>query len=199
MKGEIMRRLKMLVGSSSVPNQSGRRTWCCGMLAVMAALLLWAWPATAGEKQAVENMAITIDFDSGQTSATPSGNVHIRNLRAVYMVLSDNPLVAGRLTVVGDFNADAQLNGVGSGKSTFEIGTWDLSTGAPVFIPSPTGGLFLGTWESKGNLAGPFTVQSAGHGVAGEVEGMQFNAEGQAPDALSSHYTGWLLDPHAKK
>jgi hypothetical protein len=199
MKGEIMRRLKMLVGSSSVLNQSGSRTWCCGMLAVMAALLLWAWPATAGEKQSVNAVATYLSFDFGQTSVTPSGNIHLNSMGAVCMVLSANPLATGRLTWVGDFEGDAQLNGSGAGTGIFEVGTWDFSSGVPVFESSPAGGLWVTKWETRGSLAGlGYAGKVVGHGVAGEVEGMQENLDfegGGGPD----QYTGWLLDPHAKK
>ncbi len=184
---------------SSLLKQSKPLTACSGMLAGLAALLLWTWPATAGEKQAVESVGVIIGFDPGQTSVTPSGNVHIRGFSEVEMIVSENPLTTGRLTVVGDWNGDAELKGVGSGTSTFEVGTWDLSSGAPVFIPSPTGGLWRSVWEGNGTLGGQATLHAIGHGVAGEVAGMVYTVEGQAATALPVHYIGWLLDPHANK
>src|SRR5512147_1238222 len=106
------------------------------LLAGVAAVLVWAWPAIAGEKQALEAVSVTLSFDPGQASATPSGNLHIKGMTAANMIVSANPLFTGRLTWVGNFNGDAQLNGVGSGTGIFEVGTWDLSSDAPVFIPS---------------------------------------------------------------
>jgi len=39
------------------------------------------------------------------------------------MMVSANPLLTGRLTWVGDWNGDAELNGVGAGTGVFEVGT----------------------------------------------------------------------------
>ncbi len=35
--------------------------------------------------------------------------------------------------------------------------------------------------------------------MAGELEGMQYNVEAQATNALIAFYTGYLLDPHGGK
>ena len=169
-----------------------------GMLAPLAALVLWASPVAASQKVPVSNLAITIDYTPGQTHVSANGNVHVKGLQVVYMLLGENPLVVGRLTVTGNFNGDADLNGVGSGSSVLEVGSWDFSLGYPVFVPSPEGGRFEARWESQGNLQGASTVWAVGHGVAGEVEGMTYSVVGEAGDPLSAVYTGWLLDPHAR-
>ena len=176
--------------------QSGITRW--SLLAGVAAVLVWAWPATAGQKQAVEAVSVTLSFDPGQASATPGGNIHIKGMTAVNMLVSENPLFTGRLTWVGNFNGDAQLNGVGSGTGMFEVGTWDLSSGAPVFIPSPAGGLYVTTWQGQGNPISAYEVKVVGHGIAGEVAGMQFDVIGNG-DLFSTLYSGELLDPHAEK
>jgi hypothetical protein len=184
---------------SSDLKRSHSTAWWCGMLAGLAALLVWASPAAAGEKQSVEAVASYLSFDFGQTSVTPSGNIHLNSMGAVCVVVSANPLVTGRLTWVGDFQGDGQLNGSGSGTGNWEVGTWDLSSGVPIFKPSPAGGLWVTKWEARGSLAGlGYTGKFVAHGVAGEVEGMQENLE-FAGGGLTDYYTGQILDPHAKK
>jgi hypothetical protein len=168
------------------------------MLASLATLLVLAGPAAAGQKVTAESVSDAIAFDPGTVAVTRSGNLHFTGMRSVNIVLSDNPLATGRLTCVGDFQGDAELNGAGHGKGIFEVGTWDFSPDVPVFTRSPAGGLWVTTWQSQGNLLGPFDVNVVGHGVAGEVEGMQFQAEAQG-DAGTGHYAIQLLDPHAKK
>jgi len=73
----------------------------------LAALLVWAGPATTGEKQTVEITGVYLAIDWGQASVTPSGNVHVDGLSATVMMVSDNPLVTGRLTWAGKWNGDA--------------------------------------------------------------------------------------------
>ena len=166
------------------------------MLPAFAALLLWAWPATAGEKQAASVVGTYLGLDLGQASQTPSGNMHLKDVVAVVMMISDNPLVNGRLTWTGNINTDAQGNGVGSGTGVFEVGTWDFISGAPVFTASE--GLWVTKWEFKGNMFGPYTVKVIAHGVAGEVEGMQFDFAAQGGGGID-YYSGSILDPHATK
>ncbi len=168
------------------------------MLAGLAALLVWAGPVTAGEKQAVEITGQYLAIDWGQTSVTPSGNVHVVGLSATVMMVSDNPLVTGRLTWVGIWNGDAELNGGGSGTGLFEVGTWDLSSGVPVFTPSPTGALWVTKWEMRGNPNGPYEGKVMGHGIAGEVEGMQFDLAGLGGAGVDN-YSGEVLDPQAEE
>jgi hypothetical protein len=188
----------------SVLNRGGARTWCCAMLAGLA-LLSWAWPAAGGQKQAIQSIAVAVGGSSGEASVTPGGTVHIRGLSAVYMVLSGNPLTAGRLTVTGNFNGDLSMDGAGSGSGTFEIGTWDLSSGVPVFVASAAGGYFQTRWEVKGVLGGAGSLKGVGHGVAGEAEGMTFVFEGETNvwdselQTYVTKYTGWLLDPKSEK
>ena len=165
--------------------------------AVLAALLVWAWPATAGEKQTVEIVATYLASDWGQASVTPSGNIHIKDMGATCMMVSDNPLVTGRLVWVGNANGDAELNAVGAGTGVFEVGTWDLSNPQqPVFTPSPAGGLWVTKWEMKGQFPVNYEGKVMGHGVAGEVEGMQFDLAGQGGGGVD-YYSGELLDPQA--
>jgi hypothetical protein len=171
-----------------------------GLVSVAAALLVWACPTAAGVKQAVEIAAIYLAQPTiGEVDVTPSLNVHIKGLKATQMMLSENPLVTGRLSWKGNVNVDAQGNGVGAGTGTFEVGTWALSSGVPVFTPSPLSGQWETKFEIKGNLNGPYTVKVIGHGVAGEVEGMQFIFEARWISTGVDAYSGEILNPHAKK
>jgi hypothetical protein len=178
--------------------KSRRLRWST-LAAIPVALLVLAWPVTAGVKQTVEATGIYLAIDMGQASQTPSGNIHVKNISAVVMMESANPLLNGRLTWVGDWNGDAQLNGGGQGTGVFEVGTWagDLSSGL-VFTPSASGGTWVTKWEVKGNPAGPYAGKVTGHGVAGEVEGMQFDAA-LTGGAGVDDYSVQLLDPHAQK
>ncbi len=116
------------------------------------------------------------------------------------MAVSSNPLVNGRITTEGNFEGDAELNGSGSGPGLFEVGTWDLSSGSPVFTPSPAGGLWVTTWELRGSMAGlGYVGRVVAHGIAGEVEGMQATSYFQGGGGSTDYYTGQILDPHAKK
>jgi hypothetical protein len=170
------------------------------MLAGLAALLVWAWPALAGVKHAVEAVAIYLSLDPGEARATPSGNVHVKDMGAVCMMVSENPLFAGRLTWTGNFEGDAQMNGAGSGTGVFEVGTWDLSSDVPVFIPSSTGGRWVTKWEARGSLSGlGYVGKVVGHGIAGEVEGMQFDVELVGGITGADYYSGQLLNPQAEK
>jgi hypothetical protein len=185
---------KEIIMNRSVINQGGARNWCCAMLAGLV-LLSWAGPVSGGEKQAVQSVAIAVGYTPGKMSVTPGGTIHVEGFTVVYMVLSANPLTNGRLTVTGNFNGDLTLDGVGSGHSSFEVGTWDLSSEVPAFTPSAAGGCWASKWESKGILGGEGAIHALGHGIAGEVEGMIYAVVGQAdPDGVAA-YTGWLLDP----
>jgi hypothetical protein len=177
---------------SSVITQFGLTTSGLGMLAALAALLLWASPVAAAQKVQISNTASMLDFLPGQTTVSPDGKVHIKGFQAVYMMQSDNPLVAGKLTVIGDFNGDQNLNGEGFGTAVFEVGTWDSSG----FHSS--GGRYQALWVSQGNLETGSTVWAAGHGVAGDVEGISYYAVGQPENPLTTVYMGWLIIPHAK-
>lgn len=174
----------------------GRRSRC-HMATGLATLLVFALPAVAGEKQEVFCTGEGLAFDPGQTTVTPSGRVHLRGMGSEAKMESANPLFTGRLTWVGNFNGDATLTGVGSGTGVFEIGTWDSSTAPPVFTPSPAGGVYVTKWEGRGNPLGPYEIKIIGHGIAGEVEGMQFNVTGVGSLFLT-YYNGQLLDPHHK-
>ncbi len=184
----------------SVLNRGGARTWCCAMLAGLA-LLSWVWPAAGGQKQNLQSIGVSMGFTMGEMRVTPGGTILIEGLSAVYMMLSDNPLTAGRLTVTGNFNGDSSLYGVSSGSAIFEVGVWDLSSGAPVFKASAAGSQWAGRWELKGILGGAITQHKAvGHGIAGEVQGMVYAVEGQTvwDEGLKMYvtaYSGWLLDP----
>ena len=68
----------------------------------------------------------------------------------------------------------------------------------PVFIPSPTGGLWVTKWEMRGNPTGFYEGKVMGHGIAGEVEGMQFDLAGQGGGGVDS-YSGEILDPQAEE
>ena len=68
----------------------------------------------------------------------------------------------------------------------------------PVFAPSPNGGRWVTKWEGKGNPNGSYEVKVIGHGIAGEVEGMQFGLAAQGGGGVDN-YSGQLLDPHAEK
>ncbi len=176
----------------------GRRTRWSMRVAVLAALLVWAWPATAGEQQPVAIVGQYLAMDFGQASVTPSGNIHLHGAGAVVMMMSENPLVTGRLTWVGDWLGDPELNGAGSGTGVFEVGTWDLSSGAPVFVPSPTGGRWVTKWEIRGNPNTFYEGKVMARGVAGEVEGMLLNLAAEGGGGVD-YYSGDLLDPLASE
>jgi hypothetical protein len=169
------------------------------LLAGLAAVLVWAGPAIAGVKQTCEGIGYIFFFEPSEWSVTPSGNIRM-SAKAGQVMLLDNPLLTGRFTYEGDANMDAQMNGVLSGTGVYEVGTWDFGGALPVFTPSPGGGQWVVQWEAKGNLYGPAMTKFVGHGIAGEVEGMQFVLTGQQPEGeLYGLYSGEVLDPHAQK
>jgi hypothetical protein len=177
----------------------GRRLHWSIVAAIPVALLALAWPVSAGVKQTVEVTGIYLAVDWGQAKPpTLSGNTHVKNLSAVVMMVSANPLLNGRLTWVGEWNGDAQLNGGGQGTGVFELGTWALTTDGWEFTPSARGGLWVTKWEVFGNPTGATAGKVMGHGVAGEVEGMQFDAA-QTGSLGVDLYNIQLLDPHAPR
>ncbi len=188
----------------SVLNRSGARASCCAMLAGLA-LVSAAWPVAGGEKQNIQCIAVPMGFTMEEMRVTPGGTVRVEGLGAVYMMLSDNPLTAGRLTVTGNFNGDLSLYGVSSGSAIFEVGTWDFSSETPVFKASAAGGRWAGRWEHMGILGGAITQhKGVGHGIAGEVQGMVYAVEGltvwdEPSKAYMTVYSGWLLDPNSEK
>lgn len=188
---------RKIVMSNSVLNRSGARNWSYAVLAGLV-LLSWIWPVAGGVKQDIQCTGVPLAFTLGEMRVTPGGTVHIKGLSAVYMVLSDHPLVTGRLTVTGNFNGDLSLCGVSSGSAIFELGTWDESA---VFTPSAAGGRWEARWEHRGILGGAITQHKAvGRGVAGEVQGMVYAVEGETVwdetfEMYVTAYSGWLLDP----
>jgi len=50
----------------------------------------------------------------------------------------------------------------------------------------------------KGNPTGSYEGKVMGHGIAGEVEGMQFDLAGQGGAGVDD-YSGQLLDPQAEE
>ena len=170
-----------------------------GFCFVAAALMFGASPAGAGEKQAVEAVAVYLaPPESQEVKVTPSGNVHLKGEQAFAAMFSQNELINGLLTWEGNGNLDDKLDGNGGGTGILQVGTWaGIDSGKPVFTPS--GNVWRTKWEFKGNLNGPYTVRVIGHGLTGEVEGMQFKFEAQWVDIGVEHYVGEILDPAAKK
>lgn len=168
---------------------------------VAAALLFWTLPASAGEKVAVQTTSITIALlDPGQTAQTPGGIVQVRGLSVLNMMVSENPLVNGLETATLDGHMDAEGNGVFQITWTVVVGTWDLSSGTPIFTPSPDGGVWKGTGLIWGNFYGRAEGNAVAHGTAGAVKGMTVVKQGVRETFTSpSVWTGWLLDPHAGK
>lgn len=177
------------------------------MLVGLGAVLLWAGPAVAGVKQHVEVVAwwpSPLAVDLGEWSVTPSGHIRATGMKAVEILVSDNALLTGRFILESDANSDAELiKTVSSGTGVIEIGTWDFTQtdpeiGGPVFVPSPTGGQWFVKGEAKGSYASlSFEGQFVGHGIAGEVEGMQFVLAGHW-EGFQGGYSGEILDPHAQ-
>lgn len=180
-------------------NQPRKRTPAWALLFVLtAALLAWASPANAGLKTTCQETAIPIGLLDPGTVTFPDGNTHIRGMTIVQAELANDPRVVGRATVVMDLqikpNGDVTLHG-----TIFkEVGTWDLSDPAnPQF--TPTGGVWVGIVEAKGNMVGTLTATGVLHGIAGDVEGLQYKFEGGGPTSGISVYTVRVMDPHAKK
>ena len=182
---------------NSMLKQSRARVWGCGVLAGLAAFVLWVLPCSAAHKQVAEIQAFAVGGDMGEWAATPSGNIRVTGMGEVLMFLSSDPLFTGRFTWVGNANANADLDGLANCKNTFEVGTWDQDpiSGEWVFTPSPAGGLFLGTAQATGNLFGPFEIKGEAHGVAGELKGLTLHIRGEGADLYVQHYTVEYLDP----
>ncbi len=170
-----------------------------GLCAAAVALYLGlAWTAAGGEKQDIQITGIYIAYDPGEGGPTPGGTAHYKNINAVVIMLSDNPLVNGRLTWQGSANVDPRGNFAASGTGRFEVGTWDLAT----LTFTPSGGLWVTVWEGQGIMQDLTPVSDnikvVGLGAEGEVEGMQYVTE-IVGGAGMDYYTGQLLDPHARK
>lgn len=180
-------------------NQFGRRAPAWALLSVLtAALLAWASPADAGLKAVCQETAIPIGILDLGAVTSPDGNTHIRGMTIVQIELADDPRVQGRATVVMDLQIKPSGDVVLHGTVFKEVGTWDLSDPAnPQFTPS--GGVWVGIVEAKGNMAGNLTSAGTLHGVAGEVEGLQYKFEGGGPTSGVNLYTVRVLDPDAKK
>ena len=58
--------------------------------------------------------------------------------------------------------------------------------------------MWVTKWEIKGNPNSFYEGKVMGHGVAGEVEGMQFDLAAKGGGGVD-YYSGPVLDPHAKK
>ena len=168
--------------------------------AMLTVLLVWASPTAAGVKWDAEIDGFFYDGVPGQWSVTPSGNIHIDGMLTVVRMISDNPLLNGRLTWVGNINADAEFNGVGSGTGVFEVGTWEFNSESEEweFTADQKNSIWVTKWEAGGNLLVSYEVKVIGHGIAGEVEGMQFSVIALGGGGVES-YIGQLLDPHAQK
>jgi hypothetical protein len=180
-------------------NPSRSTAWGFGVLASLAALLVWGQPAVGGEKQDIQFTAYVLGAEVGSQSITPSGNTGIEYTSVLNMVVSENPLLNGRLIWQGAINTNAKQVSTGSGTGVFEVGTWDLSGPTPVFTPSKDGGVYVTKWEFRNSAAGPYHLKVVGHGVAGEVEGLQFVAEAQGYNIYVDVCIGQLLDPKAEK
>jgi hypothetical protein len=159
---------------------------------------LWAVPAGAANKTVCQETAIPLALlDPGQVTH-PDGNTHIRGMTIMQIESSDDPRVEGRATVVMDLQIKANGDVVIHGTVYKEVGVWDLDgPSGPQFTPS--GGVWVGIVEAKGNMAGTLTAVGTLHGIAGEVEGLQYTFEGGGPTFGVDVYTVRVLDPHAKK
>ena len=174
-----------------------------------AAVLAWAIPVNAGVKKTAQVLDIPLSIELGDWTS-PGGNIHVRGMKAVTIHLSDERLVNGRMSWVGDVNADAEGNGVLTATWTHEVGTWTgieayladpVNNPAPVFTPAPDGGVFVGVLKFKVNiLTFSGQIQSCtAHGIGGQAEGIQAKVEGGTlPNGLGL-YTAQLLDPQEKK
>jgi hypothetical protein len=167
-----------------------------GALAAMAIALLLGTLAIAGEKvDKKQVIQITAQYLAapilGEPRKTPNLKMQIDILEAIVAMVSENPLVTGLLTYTGQLNVDSEGNGVGGGTGLLTVIDGDTQ--------APTGGLWRTKWEFKGNMNGPYTVKVIGHGIAGEVEGMQFSAVATWVEPGLEHYEGQLLNPKAPK
>jgi hypothetical protein len=121
-------------------------------------------------------------------TVTPVGpNTHIRGRVAQFQQVSDNPLCAGMITVVANYNLDA--NGDGPKWGTFY---WEALPDAPYiggFEGTFTGWAEEYTWSSS--------VHSVGHGY-GDLEELQLDEYIDLPSPLQGFATLTILDPHGE-
>jgi hypothetical protein len=180
-------------------NHPRRRT--CGFLwwpVLLTALLAGALLSQASQMTTCQETAIPIGLLDPGVASFPDGNTHIRGMTIVQAELAADPRVEGRATVVMDLQIKANGDVTIQGVVFKEVGTWDLNDPSnPQFTPS--GGVWVGIVEAKGNMTGNLTSTGVLHGIAGEVEGLQYKVEGGGPTSGISSYTIRVLDPQAKK
>lgn len=163
-------------------------------LIILLGLVTCLLRASAAQPETVEAVAIFLAPPvPGEVMITPSGNRHVYGVTAIQALVSENPLLTGLLTWEGDFQTDAEWNGVGSGRGEILVGTWSGATF------TPTAGKWLTKFEVHGNMSGgPYEGKLVATGVGGAVDGLRLNlmiSGGGGVDA----YTGLLIDSNAEE
>jgi hypothetical protein len=157
-------------------------------LAVMMVIALALLPVQASSAQATftdcEAELFLVTYEEGTVSfAGP--NMHIRGRVVWFNQVSDDPFCAGMLTVVVNYNLDA--DGDGPKWGTFY---WEAPSGAPYaggFEGTFTGWSEEYTWSSS--------VQAVGRGY-GDLEKLQVRETIDFPTILHGFAAVTILDPH---
>ena len=180
------------------------------------ALRLW-WPVMAVALLAVSGRAdpavkeicgvtqIQLGSSTYGDVKNPDGQMHDKAHSATSMFLSENPLLNGRQDFVAAMYIDEEWNVVMHGIWVMEVGTW---TGVQAYLDDPenaplpeftaTSGVWVGTFEVKGNFFSLVTMRSTAHGIAGAVEGLQLKVGGEVPILGVRNYTARVLDSCAE-
>ena len=187
--------------------QSRRRTPAWVWLPIMGMALV---AATGRADPAVKGTFEVTQIQLGSSTAGevtyPDGQMHDKGHSATSMFLSANPLLNGRHVFIADLYLDEEWNVIMHGTMVLEVGTWtgveaylDDPEHAPLPEFTPTSGIWVGSFEVKGDFLGLVTMKGQGHGIAGAVEGLQVKMEGEVPIFGARNYIARVLDSHAKK
>lgn len=157
-------------------------------VAILAVIALTLLPVQAASAQATftecEAELYLLGYEEGTVSFS-GPNMHIRGRVVWFEQVSDNPLCAGMLTVVANYNLDADGDGPKWGTFYWEAPSDALYTGG--FEGTFTGWSEEYTWSSS--------VDAVGRGY-GDLEGLQIREYIDFPTILDGFATVTILDPH---
>jgi hypothetical protein len=119
---------------------------------ILAALLLWTIPVSAGSKTTFTYTETVLGIDPGEWTFLPSGNIHVRGMAVFTSNVSSDPRMTGNCVVVFNGNYDADGNGPMQGTTHFV---------------SDEGGVWDGSWEGQAIGFGPvsFHGKATGSGI----------------------------------